>query len=121
VTVSASLFDPVEQSPIEAAGTWLADLMAGSMVTALCVIAVAMLGLLMLWGDVPVRRGVQVILGCFVLLSASTVAGALQNLGGDLAGSDRAPVPFVIEQAPPPVLPPANYDPYAGASLRRRR
>lgn len=120
MSVSASLFDPVGEGSIQAAGVWLANLLTGSLATTLCIIAVATLGLLMLWGEVPVRRGVQVILGCFVLLSATTVAAALQDLGSDLAGNDQAPVPLVIEQAPPPPLPPASYDPYAGASLRRR-
>lgn len=121
MSVSASLFDPGGESVMLAAGDWIAGVLTGSIATALCIVAVASLGLIMLWGEIPVRRGVQVILGCFVLLSASTVAGALTEFSGDLAGNDQAPVPLVIEQEPPPPLPPANYDPYAGASLRRRR
>ena len=121
MSVSASLFEPTGQSAAGSAASWFIELLTGSAATVICVIAVASLGMMMLTGRVPLRRGFQVVLGCFLLLGASLIAGELQQLG---RGSDQmaaAPVPQVIEVASKPKpLPKANYDPYAGASLRRR-
>lgn len=118
--VSDSLFVPAGQSVLGAVADWITGLLSGSLATSLCVIAVAALGFLLLSGQLAIRRGGQVIAGCFLLLGASTFALALRGLGDDLAGSDSAPVPLVIERPVPPPLPPATYDPYAGASLRRK-
>lgn len=98
---------------------WITASLLGSIALALCVLAVASVGLMMLAGRLPVRRGLSVVLGCFVLLGAPVIASAF------VAGTQEAieaPVPAVIERSDLPPrkdLPPANYDPYAGASLRR--
>ena len=87
----------------------------------LCVIAVALLGFMMLSGRMPLRRGLQVVLGCFMLLGASTIAAGLQQLGEDVR-TDRAGAQIIVPNeglANRRPLPPTNYDPYAGASLRR--
>lgn len=65
------------------------------------------------------RRGMHVVLGCFVFLGAPTIAAAFSALW-----SEAAPLvpPPIIEITPEPAranLPPADYDPYAGASLRQ--
>lgn len=119
MTPSASLFDPAGQPVLTSAADWLTELLSGSVATAICVIAVATLGMMMLSGRISFRRGFQVILGCFLVLGASIVSTELQQFarGG---GSETPPAPQVIEvQSPPKALPRANYDPYAGASLRR--
>jgi type IV secretory pathway VirB2 component (pilin) len=46
----------------------------------LCVIAMAVPGMLMLTGRLPLRRGAQVILGCFLLLGSTTLADGLLGL-----------------------------------------
>ena len=117
----ASLFDAPEEPVTGNAGDWLGGLLGGELTTALCVVAIAMLGLLMLGGRLPVRTGLKVVMGCFLLLSASLVATGLQGVERDsgvaLAQTQNRPVTVETE---PEVLPPANYDPYAGASLRTR-
>lgn len=115
---SSSLFDSRGESVLEPAGGWLVNLITGPAATSLCVIAVAILGMAMLTGRIAPRRGVQVIMGCFVLLGASVMAGQLHDFAND--GPAEAPVALVIENEVPLPLPPADYDPYAGASLRRR-
>ncbi|WEK46396.1 MAG: TrbC/VirB2 family protein [Candidatus Andeanibacterium colombiense] len=120
MTVAASLLTPDGENALGGAADWITGLLAGTLTTSLCVIAVACLGFLLLTGQLAIRRGGQVIMGCFVLLGASTFALALRGLGSELAGDNQAPVPLVIERQVRPPLPPANYDPYAGASLRRK-
>lgn len=119
MSVSASLFEPAGD-PASSAANWLTEVLGGTAATAVCVIAVATLGMMMLSGRISLRRGLQVVLGCFLLLGASTVSAQLQQLArgtGDVA----APAAQVIEiESKPKPLPPANYDPYAGASLRKR-
>lgn len=121
MTVRGSLFDASVSSPSEAASSWVAGTLSGSLATALCIVAVALLGVLMLRGRLPVREGVQVVVGCFLLFGASAVAAGLMGAGVSRSGSDRgAPAEFpgyVAEVPPPP--PPANYDPYSGASIRQ--
>jgi type IV secretory pathway VirB2 component (pilin) len=114
---------PPGQSAFAAAVQWLEGTLLGSVATAVAVIAVACVGLLLLSGRIDVRRGVQVIFGCFILFGASSIAaGIIEIAHGDAAAaSDSAPAP------PPPVyVPPAAatkpvkavpYNPYAGAPL----
>ena len=105
-------------TPIEAAAGWLGALATGSLALGLCIIAIAVIGLLMLSGRLPVRSGMRVVLGCFVLLGAPVIAAALMGLAGR---SNQAPSLTVPQEAAPTraPLPKANYDPYAGASLRQ--
>jgi len=87
-------------------------------VTPLCVLAVALLGLAMLSGRFQIRSGFRVVLGCFVLLGAPGLAAGLFSVTSSNPG-------VAVAQAPPPAfppspgqeLPPADNDPYAGASL----
>jgi hypothetical protein len=63
-----------------------------------------------------------VVLGCFVIFGASTIAAGMQTM---LFGGGAAVDGHLEEEAPPPVAvtPPTtravpdNYDPYAGAAL----
>jgi type IV secretion system protein VirB2 len=118
----ASLFDVPPRPVLGAATEWTQGVVGGSLASALCVIAVAILGLLLLSGRMQVRRGVEVVLGCFLLLGAGLLAAQLQQLASDAGGASSTGGEQVIVPAPvetPPPLPPANYDPYAGASLRQ--
>jgi len=115
---SASLFDQPSHPPAESAGEWIVGLLSGTLATSLCIIAVAVLGMMMLTGRLPLRQGLQVVLGCFVLLGAATIAVELRQLGkAPQAGDVIEPDADLAKRRP---LPPANYNPYEGASLRRK-
>lgn len=116
----ASLADPPSSSTIEAAAIWLSGLLFGPLVTMVAVIAVAWLGLAMLWGRIDIRRGLAVVFGCFLLFGARGIADGLRGSATGDAVQQAASVP------PPPVFPkpaPArdggSYDPYAGAAVLR--
>lgn len=102
---------------LAAATGWLEGLVLGQVGTALAVLAVAGIGLAMLQGRLAARQGVRVILGCFILFGAPSIARGLL----DLARWNTAPA--LIQVAPPPPSaalpspPPPNPDPYAGASV----
>lgn len=98
-----------------AAVAWVRDLLTGAIGTTVAILAVAAIGLLMLRGRVPVRRGMGVVLGCFVLFSAGTIAeGVATGLQ-----SDRVLVapPIASPSYTPTVPKPVPYDPYAGAAV----
>lgn len=117
LAIQPSLFDPPATSRLAAAMDWITGALLGPLAVSLCVIAVASLGLAMLTGRLPLRRGLEVVLGCFVLLGAPVIASAF------IGGAQREAVPLPPPPAPAEParaeLPPADYDPYAGASLRR--
>ena len=104
---------------------WLQATLLGTVATAVAVIAVASIGFLLLSGRTDVRRAVQVILGCFILFGASSIAsGIMRGLAGP------GPPPGTTALPPPPIgLPVAPdepmkavpYDPYAGAAVPVRR
>lgn len=114
-----------ETNALLAAARWIEALLFGPLATSVAVVAVASVGLLMLSGRVNVRRGLTVILGCFILFGAGAIAQGLR--GGVAMASEGA-----VQPAPPPssaptsperlTIPPTDpppADPYAGASLRR--
>jgi hypothetical protein len=96
---------------------WIESLVVGETAIGLCVIAVAFVGALMLSGRMPLREGMRVAMGCFVLLGAPTIAAGF--VGGSkevLEGS--APLQVLPpNEDPRPEPPPAHNDPYAGASF----
>jgi type IV secretory pathway VirB2 component (pilin) len=120
VGYQASLFDAPPEPALGAGSGWLTGLLGGSLAVSLCVIAMALLGMLMLTGRLHLRRGAQVMMGCFLLLGSSALAGEIAGFGqGDLPAREFTiiPPPLVAE----PSLPPVTEDPYSGASLRRNR
>ena len=96
---------------------WFDVVLAGPLVLALCSIAIAVMGLAMFAGRFEVRRGATVILGCFIILGASTIANGL--VGRSTTSAAVADTP--IATTPQPQMPQRNDrkvdDPYAGASL----
>ena len=116
VMSQASLFDP---SSLPSFSTSV-DVVSGSMfletATALCVIGVALLGFAMLTGRFHVRKGFGVVVGCFLVLGAPSVAAGLVSMINPSHNPSNAKLP------PSPLLPdareglqPATKDPYAGA------
>ncbi|MEP0189663.1 MAG: TrbC/VirB2 family protein [Erythrobacter sp.] len=116
-----SLFEPSAGSSLEASVGWISDVLFGPLAVTLCVLAVAFVGFVMLTGRMPVRMGLRVVLGCFVLLGAPVIASGLINL----AGSGQKAITVVeVNQAPNPAekeLEPTRYNPYAQASVRDDR
>jgi type IV secretory pathway VirB2 component (pilin) len=112
------------ESALLGAAQWLAALIQGPAVTTLAVLAVGGTGLMMLSGRIPVRRGLSVALGCFILFGAPAIARGISSLAYSQAATERVAVPaFEIPPPPPRLDPPASAprvdgDPYAGASVR---
>lgn len=119
VTYPSAPFEGSGMPAIETGANWLVTLMTGGLAVGLCVLAIAVIGLLMLGGRLPVREGVRVILGCFVLLGAPIIANAFV-MTGEYADSRQAKTD-ATRLLPPSTrdLPPSAFDPYAGASLRQ--
>ncbi len=106
-------------SVLENAIGWINGLLLGSLAVGLCVLAVALVGLMMFEGRLPVRHGARVILGCFILLGAPVIASGFAGFWQEESVSPL-PAPAPDERlSPREPLPPSEYDPYAGASLRR--
>lgn len=117
---------PGEPNVFVSAVQWIQAALLGSVATAVATIAVATVGFLMLSGRLRIKRGVTVILGCFILFGASAIADGLRRgTGGGAAGSGEpsvavaAAAPVATPIVPPDEPTPAPADPYAGAALRR--
>ena len=111
--------DGTSQSSIVAAFNWLAGVATGSIGTALAALAVAAVGIAMLQGRLPSRKGATVVVGCFILFSSHAVAfGILDSTSPDQfdVASTMIEAPAYVAPAPTPV----PYDPYAGASVPLR-
>jgi type IV secretory pathway VirB2 component (pilin) len=117
--IAPSLFDAPTQHPIAASIDWINGALFGTLATSLCVMAIAILGMMLMAGRLSLRDALRMLIGCFVLLGAPTIAlglrGAVDGVSPP-AASEAMSDPGAISQPAP--LPPANYDPYAGASLR---
>ncbi len=111
-------------SAIYGAAQWIQAALLGSLATTVAVIAVAFVGVAMLAGRIDLRRGATIVVGCFILFGAPTIAAGLMR-ASELSGT-AADVAVVVAAPPPPppptVVPPSTpYDPYAGASVPSRR
>jgi type IV secretory pathway VirB2 component (pilin) len=121
---SSSLTDPTGSRPIAEGVAWVQGAALGSVATTVAVIAVAAIGLMMFAGRLELRRGITVVLGCFILFGAASIAAELTGLDradglqGSVAASDPSPL---ASQLPASAPPPAAYDPYAGASVPQAR
>lgn len=116
--MSSSYAGFAEVSALPAAAEWIEAALLGNVATGLAVLAIAGLGLLALQGKMPVGRGFRVLLGCFILFSAGTIAAGLMGLAQSSRQAVQAvPIPSPAPVPPLPTAPPANPDPYAGASV----
>ena len=114
----ASLFETQAESGIGTSIDWVEALMLGEIATALAIVAVAIAGFMMLTGRVRMAGGFRVILGCFVLFGASSIAAALMGSVGDSRQSVQ--VEFDREAMQPrEELPPSENSPYSRASVNR--
>lgn len=119
LTAQQSLFEAGGGTSMVESARWIERVILGDIALGVCVIAVAVIGALMLTGRLPLREGARIVVGCFVLLGAPVIAAGFVDGGGELnvASTPLPPVTVPIESTRPD-LPPANFDPYAGASLR---
>lgn len=120
--VSASLAEPPAASALLAAVQWLEGVVLGSIATSVALIAVASVGLMMLAGRVAIRRGGHVLLGCFILFGAQTIARGIQDASTHVTEPEA---PVAAQGLPPsplasPAPRPQGYDPYAGAAVPTR-
>lgn len=103
---------------LAAAAEWISAVLLGSVASTVAIIAVAGVGLLMLAGRANWRRALSVVLGCFIIFSARSIA---EGFGGLIAGEPERPTLADAPSQPLPTYrpsePPANYDPYAGAAV----
>lgn len=117
-----SLADPGNSASLVAAATWVEALVTGTTATIVATIAVACVGFLMLQGRLPLRRGLVVVMGCFIIFGSSALAEGLMAVGQSASTFARNDPIAPATPAPPPVAPsqPSVYDPYAGASVPDR-
>lgn len=121
LAVQQSLFEAGGGTPMVESARWVEGVMLGEIALGVCVIAVALFGTLMLTGRLPLREGMRVVIGCFVLLGAPVIAAGFVVGGGSEVRIEPSVQPSnngSIDTARPP-LPAADYDPYAGASLNQ--
>lgn len=104
-------------SALLGAGAWLDSLLDGQLPIVVCSIAMAVLGLAMFGGRLNIRRGAKLILGCFLVLGASTIAtGLTQQSDNSIVEAEILVSPSVAPDLPQKKSQQTN-DPYAGASL----
>lgn len=71
--------DPAGSSPILGALNWVQGTLLGNIATTAAVIAVAACGFLMLTGRLDWRRGLTVIVGCFIIFGAATIVAGIRS------------------------------------------
>lgn len=107
------MFDRPATDPLTGSVDWLTGTLVGDLAATICVIAVVFVGFSMLSGRLPIRRGMQVILGAFVLLGAPLIAAGMLGL---LMPADGNRVPsadvVVYEAQPRGELRPSGNSPY---------
>jgi type IV secretory pathway VirB2 component (pilin) len=76
--------DPAGSSPLIAALDWVQGTLLGNLATSAAVIAVAVVGFLMLTGRMDWRRGLTVVVGCFIIFGAVSIVAGIRSLSGGL-------------------------------------
>lgn len=121
-------FDVAEEgvslmSAISRAAEWILALASGTVMTLLMTIAVAFFAISMLSGHLSIRRGFQLVLGCFIVAGSSEISQSMiaRAPHGDVATAFPDPVSVDPGNLPPlgPEPPPQEsngnpFDPYAG-------
>ena len=76
--------DPAGSSPLLAALEWVQGTLLGNIATTAAVIAVAIVGFMMLTGRIEWRRGLTVVIGCFIIFGAVAIVAGIRTLAGGL-------------------------------------
>ncbi|MBB3360356.1 MULTISPECIES: TrbC/VirB2 family protein [unclassified Novosphingobium] len=116
---TASLFEPAHIQAFGVVADWLREVLSGSLATALCVVAISLVGLSLFQGRLRLQRAALVVVGIFLLLGAPMIsARIIGNLHPALpASTDTTFVPPPAISQNRPALSPNGFDPYAGASV----
>ena len=106
--LSNGAFTATSGEPFTEAFAWITGTLLGSVALGLCILAVAFVGFTMLTGRLPIKLGLRVVLGCFILLAAPVIASAF--LQSSLRTSAPAPAeqPLVTAENPRENLPTAE-------------
>lgn len=122
IGMSGSLADPPGSSVFVTAAQWLEGTLLGTIATSIAILAVAATGMMTLAGRLPIRRGITVVIGCFILFGASSIVAGLESLARIGDASEPAPPVVSAETSPlsQPPRPQPGYDPYAGAAVPTR-
>lgn len=120
-------------SAIILATSWLTSEPLGSFVTSIAVIAIATMGLLLLFGRIDIRRAARLLVGCFVVFGASAIArGIFDAVSVSPGGADvtQASLQPVSPRPPASINPKPNttsatpgsnpFDPYNWGSPQPR-
>jgi type IV secretion system protein VirB2 len=75
---------PAGSEPINAALEWIQGTLLGNLATTAAVIAVAVVGFLMLTGRIEWRRGLTVVIGCFIIFGATAIEAGIRAVAGGL-------------------------------------
>ena len=76
--------DPAGSSPLLAALSWVQGTLLGNLATTAAVIAVAATGFMMLTGRMDWKRGLTVVIGCFVIFGAVSIVAGIRSLASGL-------------------------------------
>jgi type IV secretion system protein VirB2 len=82
--VAQTATDPAGSSPLLAALEWVQGTLLGNIATTAAVIAVAIVGFMMLTGRIEWRRGLTVVIGCFIIFGAVAIVAGIRTLAGGL-------------------------------------
>jgi type IV secretory pathway VirB2 component (pilin) len=126
MNAGTSLFAPPEPGVLLPAVQWIEGALLGSLATIIAILAIAGIGFTMLSGRIALRRTMSVILGCFVLLGAGSIARGLITATQQVMETKATPAndPYSIptRHARPTVAPraPSRFgdDPNAGAAVQ---
>lgn len=109
----------VHGTSLDDAVTWVLAALTGQAAMTCAALAIASIGLFMLGGRLPARRGVTVLLGCSILFSARMIADGLLSASIGLRKEVAASSSERAYAAP--VLRAEARDPYAGAAVPVQR
>lgn len=84
VARAQSTSDPAGSSPLLGALDWVQGTLLGNLATTAAVIAVAVVGFLMLTGRIEWRRGLTVIVGCFIIFGATAIVAGIRTVATGL-------------------------------------
>ncbi len=80
----AQTASPAGSEPINAALEWIQGTLLGNLATTAAVIAVAVVGFLMLTGRIEWRRGLTVVIGCFIIFGAAAIVAGIRSVASGL-------------------------------------
>jgi type IV secretory pathway VirB2 component (pilin) len=82
--LAQSASSPAGSEPINAALEWIQGTLLGNVATTAAVIAVAVVGFLMLTGRIEWKRGLTVVVGCFIIFGAVVIVAGIRSVAGGL-------------------------------------